>query len=344
MTSVEIDLGRPRYGLSRHLHGTCLEIGPGISPFPTPIGTTRILAERPFEGSIVDLFPELGPVAIAPTGDIYLDLDTDGLRQFAAGSLGSVIVSHVLEHVANPIQALVEIHRVLEFGGTALIALPDRRFTFDKDREATTVSHCYAEFREGVTQVSDDHIIEFCRVVEQRSASDITPELIEHHRKRSIHVHCWDAEEFLALVIFLLSQGLVSFSLVDFMGIEQSKNGRDDEEFVFVLRKEPAAITVDRLLEQWVDCVTSNQQLDTRRIIHLSQVLVSSTMMMAPEGLTGTGSVVSGAQLLELWLTNRDLRQFVCPLVDPEPLQTWAESERGRDSRLMAMIMRGPDA
>jgi len=322
------DLGRPRFGFSRYVKGPSLEIGPGVSPFPVPDNTVRILAERKFEGSIVDLFPELGPDAVAPKGDVYLDLDKDGLRQFPPNSLGSVIVSHVLEHTANPLRSLIEIHRVLRVGGRAIIALPDRRLTFDRARPGTSVAHLAVELLENVTEVSDDHIVEFCQLVEGRPLSEIDESLISHHRERSIHAHCWTAEEFFAAILFLTSSDDVQFDLLDFMGVEHSLGGKSDEEFVFVFEK-TTTTSISRLMSQWADCLASNRITDVERIQHLAEIVVGPDSMLATK-LEGVQT--NPVKILATWLSHRDLRAFECPLVDPGLMSRWAVDNAYKDS------------
>ncbi len=50
-----------------------------------------------------------------------------------------VIASHVIEHTANMIGWLKEIASVVRPGGILSLAVPDKRFTFDRDRELTTI-------------------------------------------------------------------------------------------------------------------------------------------------------------------------------------------------------------
>lgn len=50
------------------------------------------------------------------------------------------IASHVLEHVPDPIGWMLEVFEVLEVGAVFSIALPDKRYCFDKFRRETEVS------------------------------------------------------------------------------------------------------------------------------------------------------------------------------------------------------------
>jgi ubiquinone/menaquinone biosynthesis C-methylase UbiE len=60
-----------------------------------------------------------------------------------------VIANHVLEHVEDPLRALKSVSRVLHARGVAYLALPDKRFTFDKDRQITSLDHVIKDHRDG---------------------------------------------------------------------------------------------------------------------------------------------------------------------------------------------------
>jgi SAM-dependent methyltransferase len=151
--------------LARHLLGDGVELGPGHSPFPVPYSGTNVrYVDRWLPDTNRDLFPELRE-ATFPMPDIIADLDTDRLKALDDESQDFVIASHVLEHLANPLAMLDEIHRVLRSGGVALVLLPDRRRTFDRDRLPTLVQHLVAEYEADVTTVSDAHVEDFLRGV-----------------------------------------------------------------------------------------------------------------------------------------------------------------------------------
>ena len=63
-------------------------------------------------------------------------LDGTALK-IESGSYDCVIASHCLEHIANPIKALLEWKRVLRPGGLLLLILPHRDHTFDWRRPVT---------------------------------------------------------------------------------------------------------------------------------------------------------------------------------------------------------------
>jgi SAM-dependent methyltransferase len=205
--------------LARYVSGNGVELGPGHTPFPLPYAaaTARYVDRwKPDENR--ELFPELGAEAAFPIPDIVADLNVDRLSMLDDESQDFVIASHVLEHLVDPLAHLEEIHRVLRPGGTAVILLPDRRLTFDRDRPPTALAHLVGEHADGTRTLDDAHIEEFLRCggawddgwndAERLAQFDL-------HRQRSIHVHCWTQEEFLPVVRYAITDLGLSWELVD---------------------------------------------------------------------------------------------------------------------------------
>jgi SAM-dependent methyltransferase len=226
--------------LARYLVGDGVELGPGHSPFPIPYSGTNVrYVDRWVPDTNRELFPELGE-ATFPMPDIVADLDTDRLSALDDESQDFVIASHVLEHLANPLAMLGEIHRVLRSGGIALVLLPDRRRTFDRDRRPTPVQHLVAEYEADVTTVSEGHIEDFLRGVGEWHddwSADARAQVIERQRQRSIHVHCWSQDEFSETLLHVLETGRQPWDLLDAVFVEDVV---DSIEFGYVLRKLPA--------------------------------------------------------------------------------------------------------
>ncbi len=170
-----------------------------------------------------------------PVPDLIADLGVDRLGAIDDCSVDFVIASHVLEHMADPIGMVDEMHRVLPVGGIALILLPDRRTTFDAGRAPTPLAHLVEENKAGVTVVSDEHIVEFVAAVEP-GRPELTAADIEHERRRSIHVHCWNEEEFLPVLAYGVRSLRHRWRFVD--GLRTGRPGSVGIEFGIVLRKD----------------------------------------------------------------------------------------------------------
>jgi SAM-dependent methyltransferase len=121
---------------------------------------------------------------------------------------------------------LVDIHRVLRPGGLLVLILPDRHVTSDRERPPTSLGRLVDEYRRDVREVADDHIIEAI-VAQVRFngdtrdaavlASERTEAEIELHRRRSIHVHVWDMDEFDDVLAFTQKELAVSWTVLDTM-------------------------------------------------------------------------------------------------------------------------------
>jgi hypothetical protein len=232
----------PRTLLTRHLIGSGIEVGPGHHPFVVHIPgvhITYIDRWTPEEGG--ELFPQMGPFATEL--DLEADFNTDRLSPIPSGSQDFVIASHVLEHLAEPLGFLAEIFRVLRPGGTALLLLPDRHRTRDRHRAPTTVDHLVAEYDAAITRVSDLHLLEFLedRGIPLPESEADRQRLLDVHRKRSIHVHCWDDLEFVELLLWGIDHLDTQWEFVDgclpFDGAPPS-----DIEFGYVLRRSEVAL------------------------------------------------------------------------------------------------------
>ena len=252
-TKLPPGMAAARRYLGRHLVGDGVELGPGHEPFPVPpvgVGVRYLDRWRPDEMRV--LFPELGDDAEYQAPDILADFDTDRLQALEDASQDFVLCSHLLEHLAEPVGFLMEIHRVLKPGGVALILLPDRRLTFDRDRAPTTLEHLLTEHAEGVAEVDDDHLADF-----EIGAGGAVPEdpeerakLFESHRRRSVHVHCWTEDEFMPVIEHGIRELGERWELVDAVLAEDWPGSI---EFGFVMRRSTSSLEPAVLAERFAD-------------------------------------------------------------------------------------------
>jgi SAM-dependent methyltransferase len=132
---------------------------------------------------------------------------------FPPGNLDYVAASHVLEHVANPLKALIEWTRITRHGGILYLVLPDRNHTWERLRPAVSAAHLLEDFTDDVNQSDGTHIDEFvdALVWEEFSPQDpgetarehyrkILKAAIEHGQDINIHFHAFDPEMFASFV------------------------------------------------------------------------------------------------------------------------------------------------
>ena len=228
MSDVASDVpNAARRRLGHQLTGSGIEVGPGEFPFRLlrPDVTVRYVdrlrpedRQRVLEalGRDPDAAAfETARLALEP--DFVADFNTERLGPVADGSQDFVIASHVLEHLAEPLGFVDEIHRVLQPGGLALVLLPDRRRTEDRFRAPTPLAHLVGEHEDGVDQVSEEHLREFLRdrgrARARRGAA--WEELVAQYREHSFHVHCWDPDEFIDVVVWGIEHRGHQWELVD---------------------------------------------------------------------------------------------------------------------------------
>jgi SAM-dependent methyltransferase len=285
-----------RRGVGRHLVGSGVELGPGHNPFPLPYpGTAVAYVDRWEPDENRELFAELGDDASFLQPDVVCDLDTDRLAALGDATQDFVIASHVLEHVAEPIGLLDDIHRVLRPGGVALVLLPDMRRTFDRERPVTDLGHLLREHDAGVTEVDDDHILEFLRFTEpdfRASVEEASPEhrakLFSLHRRRSIHVHCWTEDDFLPVLDHGIRELGHRWEFVD--GVLSDDEGPDGMEFGYVLRR--SSVELDPAVAAERFRATYDDWAARRRAIHALADTASDAR--TPDGPSTEGSATEG--------------------------------------------------
>ncbi len=200
-----------RITIAAPLRGEGIEIGAGHWPFPTPVGVGSVkYVSRHSPQDERRLFPEVSEEHDFGIVDVIADMDRDGLAAFSDHSQDFVIASHVVEHLAAPIWAISEFIRVVRPGGYIVLVLPDRRLTFDRDRDPTPIEHLIREHSRGVREVDDLHVREF--LAKTGGGMQPSGEEIALHRERSVHAHCWTDIEFRDLLRVLISD--LGFPLV----------------------------------------------------------------------------------------------------------------------------------
>lgn len=249
-----------RQKLLAYVAGRGLEIGPGHVPAVATSGDIKVrYVDRWEPDESQELFPELQG-ATFPRPDLVRNLDTDLLGGVPSESEDFVVASHVLEHLANPMRVLADCFRVLRPGGVMVIVLPDRRLTFDKGRPPTPLEHLVKEFHDEVEEVSEAHVVEFlAHMWKDPSLLNVQSDdpgriaLLEHQRRRSIHVHCWTMEEFAEVIAHSIGGLGQAWEFVDAIDVEEGST----IEFGFVLRRTGADIEATRLQRRFEDAFES---------------------------------------------------------------------------------------
>jgi SAM-dependent methyltransferase len=185
----------PGYAL---LSGQGLEIGALNEPAALPPGACAQYLDAVDEAKAAALYPELPKERLVKVSFVG-DVDNDALRRFADGAFDFVVVNHVLEHLANPVKAIRDVFRICRDGGAVVIAIPDKDYTFDRERELTSWAHLWSDYVNDTRVVADDHFEGFLRSAAPHVFAE-PPEHLDIHirlsRNRREHAHVWTSASF----------------------------------------------------------------------------------------------------------------------------------------------------
>jgi predicted SAM-dependent methyltransferase len=219
------------------LRGSGIEIGALQNPVHAPHVRVKYVDRLPLEALLAQ-YPELaGQRIVAP--DI-LD-DAQDLKAVPESSQDFVIANHVIEHMANPIRALLSWSRALKVGGRLFLAVPDKRYTFDKARPYTAISHLFEDYENPSRDRDYAHFQEFALEVSCKTFNARPIEAAEAYARElwekdySIHYHVWDDARFREFLDAMKSKiDTWTMSTID----EMPTTGN---EFIVVLEKRRSA-------------------------------------------------------------------------------------------------------
>jgi SAM-dependent methyltransferase len=218
---------RRRRLAQRYIAGDGIEIGALHRPLHAPRGARVRYVDRYDERGLRAHYPELAALSLVPV-DVIDDGET--LSSVAPASVDFVIANHFIEHTQNPLATLANHLRVLRPGGVLYLAVPDKRRTFDADREPTPLEHVLRDYREGPEWSRAEHFADWARHVDK--ADDVEARVAELvAADYSIHFHVWTPQTFTALLEHAHGELGLPFE------IEQLQpNGH---EFIAILRRSP---------------------------------------------------------------------------------------------------------
>lgn len=193
-----------RESIAQHyITGSGIEVGALHSPLLLPAGTAVKYVDFEASAELDEHYPELSDTTITRP-DVISDMET--LRGIDDSSQDFVVANHVLEHCEDPIKAVKSAARVLRSNGIAYFAIPDKRFTFDNERDVTTLEHLIRDHEEGPDVSLHEHYEDWCRHVDKlngREYSDKVELLVK--LRSNIHFHVWEYQDMMKLFVYLTS-------------------------------------------------------------------------------------------------------------------------------------------
>ncbi len=187
---------------STHLRGEGVEFGALHQPLEVDRSRCVVrYADRLTKEEAEAQFPELRERFDADVvdPDLLVDLDRGDLSELSSHAFDFFIANDVIEHLANPVRFLENVHDAMKPGAVLFLSVPDRDYTFDRDRDLTTTEHLWEEYERNVTTLSTAHLRDFIRHTKPGGLPR-NPwrrrQLYRFHRARSIHVHVWTQASF----------------------------------------------------------------------------------------------------------------------------------------------------
>lgn len=214
------------YLAKTYLAGEGIEIGALHNPLPVPENARVKYVDRLSAADLRKHYPELASYNL-----VEPDIIEDGelLTSISEASQDFVISSHLLEHCQNPLSAFSQWFRVLKPGGIMYLAVPDMRFTFDKNREPTSADHILRDYREGPEWSEYQHYKDW--VIQNDPANPELEVQANHLRQQrySIHFHAWGQLEILEFMVLLQKELNLHFDVLAFF--------QNEIEVIFILKK-----------------------------------------------------------------------------------------------------------
>jgi SAM-dependent methyltransferase len=212
----------------KYLRGKGIEVGALDSPLLVPASAQVRYVDRVSASRLREYYPELGATPIVDP-----DVIDDGelLTTFAEGSLDFIVANHMLEHCENPIGTVRTHLSRLQPGGLLFYSVPDKRYSFDAQRDITTYDHLLRDALDHGASSRSRHYDEWATFV-NGIADPVAAERNARENERnaySIHFHVWDDRAFRQFLQDLITKSALAFTIEHFQS--------NDTEVIALLRK-----------------------------------------------------------------------------------------------------------
>jgi predicted SAM-dependent methyltransferase len=204
-----------RYNASvPYLKGEGLEIGAFHLPTPVKEGIRVDYVDQISMSEIKQRFPEF-----INTYCVYPNVIDNGeiLSKIQSETYDFIIANHMIEHTENFFKTINNHLRVLKKGGILFYAVPDKRFTFDIDRELTTYEHLKTEFIEGSQKNRYAHFVDFLTNVSNIKEEEKLHAAAKKSTEEGLdtHFHVWTSETFLEHIELAIEDKILNVKVLE---------------------------------------------------------------------------------------------------------------------------------
>ena len=154
---------------------------------------------------------------IISQGDFYKYENKIGFQYIAEGTnmpdieenkYDFVLSCNNLEHIANPINAVLEWKRIIKTGGNVLLILPNKFANFDHKRPDSTIEHLIDDYNKKTTEEDTTHIEEILNLHDLKRDSQAGSKVVFKKRcmnnfnNRCLHHHVYNQNLLKQLIEF----------------------------------------------------------------------------------------------------------------------------------------------
>ncbi|VVB88192.1 Glycosyltransferase AglI [uncultured archaeon] len=216
---------------SKYIRGQGIEIGALHQPLHVPTNVEVKYVDRLTNNDLLNHYPEVKE-SLKVSPDIIDDAET--LDKIEDEIYDFCICNHVIEHMANPINAIMNWLRVLKTGGILYLSIPDISNPLDSGRDLTTMEHLINDNKERDQSEDFKHFLECAKYwTKSRDTNEIEKTARTNWDKHySIHYHTFNKsliERFFSYLIRLDDQ----FQIVE--SAENEINGV--KEYIYIIEK-----------------------------------------------------------------------------------------------------------
>lgn len=125
-------------------------------------------------------------------------LEAVDLQGIPSSTYDFLLSSHTIEHIANPIKALIEWKRLIKPLGTMILVIPHKDGTFDHHRPVTAFEHLLQDYHRNTAEDDLSHLDEimqlhdFSRDKGAPSKAYFYQRALENPYNRGLHHHVFD--------------------------------------------------------------------------------------------------------------------------------------------------------
>ncbi len=233
-----VPVSKQRIHLARHLFGEGIEIGAlhrPLLPLPEAVKKVRYV-DRKTKKELRQTYKELEQYRLV---NVDIIGKAENLEMESA-SQDFIIANHLIEHTEGTFQTLENFCRILRPGGILFMAVPDKRYTFDRFREPVSYEHLLHEYKHGFITSRREHYTDWVNNVNvKHQKQDLTK--IQREKKinqclvdnQNIHFHTWRFEDFLDHVYRMYHELNIPLKVID-VGIRHHTGS----EFIIIFQKQ----------------------------------------------------------------------------------------------------------